>query len=76
VCTLAALQKGEPLARRPWGLKMATGGMVKEVLGEGGGMEVDGGVGYPSRQREGGKEGQQQREWRWTASPVATVAAP
>ncbi len=37
---------GEPLARRPWGLTMAMGAIVMEVLGEG--VEVDGGVGCPS----------------------------
>jgi hypothetical protein len=49
-------------------------------------MEVDGGVGCPSgvdsglwmpfsRPRGGGKEGQQQQEWRSMAPPVAAAAA-
>ncbi len=49
-------------------------------------VDVDGGVGHPSgvdsglwmpfsQPRGDGKEGQQQREWRSTAPPVATVVA-
>jgi len=58
MCTPAAPRGGKLLAKKPWGLTMAAGGMVVEVQSEVRGMEVS--TGRPPREEQllpGGAEG-------------------